>query len=204
MSKAWLSVFRRHAFPLSLALLSLLLQLAPDNWLRTLRYERTAVVHGEMWRWLSAHFIHLNWTHWLFNLVGLGLVWVLFATRLRQAQWWMACLWSIIAIDLGVYFFNPAVDWYVGTSGLLHGLFAAGAVASLRQSGWRSGIYLLLLVVKIGWEQFAGALPGSATAIGARVVIEAHFYGAVSGALFAAFLPMRSQPTGNTRISADG
>jgi len=193
MSKTGDSFLLRHAFPLSLALVSLLLQLAPDGWLATLRYQRDAVAHGEYWRLLSAHFIHLNWTHGLFNLLGLVLVWLLFASRLRQTQWGWVGLCSIIGIDLGIQFFHPAIGWHAGASGLLHGLFAAGAVASLRQSGWRSGIYLLLLVVKIAWEQFAGALPGSAEAISARVVIEAHFYGAISGAVIAALLPMYSK-----------
>ena len=81
--------------------------------------------------------------------------------------------------------FHPEIDWYAGFSGVLHGLFAAAALNLVylqkNKQGW---ILLLLLISKLLWEAFFGPMPGSEDWTGAKVVSEAHFYGAVSGALF--------------------
>jgi hypothetical protein len=76
----------------------------------------------------------------------------------------------------------------VGLSGVLHGLFVAGALASLL-AGFRAELLLLgLLAVKLVWEHFQGALPGSESLAGGTVLIEAHLYGAITGVLAAAIL----------------
>ena len=71
--------------------------------------------------------------------------------------------------------------WYVGLSGVLHGALAAGAVA-----WWRYESKLLALLLsaifagKLAWEQWHGALPLSGDL---PVVVDAHLYGALGGAL---------------------
>ena len=77
--------------------------------------------------------------------------------------------------------FNPELEWYVGLSGVLHGLLVAGIMANLAV-GHRLEIVLLLAVCgKIAWEQLYGPLPGSTEFAGGAVVVDAHFYGLLGG-----------------------
>ena len=46
-------------------------------------------------------------------------------------------------------------------------------------------------VVKIGWEQWHGPVPGSETTSGGPVVVDAHLYGAVGGAMAALLMRIR-------------
>jgi len=81
-----------------------------------------------------------------------------------------------------LWFLDPDVEWYVGLSGLLHGLLTAGLLASFL-AGSRDALLLGLLVAgKILWEQVSGPLPGSQGLAGAAVVVDAHLYGALAGA----------------------
>jgi len=43
-----------------------------------LRYEHTAVLHGEYWRLLTNHLVHSSGQHLLLNAVDLGLIAALF------------------------------------------------------------------------------------------------------------------------------
>jgi len=80
------------------------------------------------------------------------------------------------------------VSWYAGSSGVLHGVLAAGAVAHVRR-GERDGWPLLvLLAAKLAYEQGVGGLPFSGTV----VVVDAHLYGVVGGLAACAFLKPRA------------
>jgi rhomboid family GlyGly-CTERM serine protease len=84
--------------------------------------------------------------------------------------------------DLGLWFLHPGIGWYVGLSGLLHGLLLGGALALVRRRRWTGLGIALLVFAKLVWEQTWGPLPGSEAMIDNRVVVEAHLYGAVGGA----------------------
>jgi rhomboid family GlyGly-CTERM serine protease len=117
----------------------------------------------------------------LMNLLALALLWALLGETLTLAAWSLLLLSCALFDGLGLLLFNPAVEWYVGLSGVLHGLFLAGALAGLA-SGRRDALLLFVaLVVKLAWEQLAGPLPGSAAAAGGPVVVDAHLYGAIAG-----------------------
>ena len=77
---------------------------------------------------------------------------------------------------------QPELKWYVGLSGALHGMFAAGAVVALAAGDRAALLLAVALVVKLAWEGIAGPMPGSGEWVGARVVTEAHLYGALAGA----------------------
>ena len=40
-----------------------------------LQYQRHAIEHGQVWRLLTGHWVHLGATHFLLNLFGLLLLW---------------------------------------------------------------------------------------------------------------------------------
>jgi rhomboid family GlyGly-CTERM serine protease len=156
--------------------------------LAVLRYERSGLHAGEYWRLLSAHFVHLDAYHLALNLSGLALLWSLFARDYRPSQWLLIILLSIAAVDAGLWFLSPEVLWYVGLSGLLHGLWAAGACASGARREPYGALLIVALLAKLAYEHFIGPNPLDQ---GMPVVTIAHIYGAAGGALAALVLALQ-------------
>ncbi len=163
----------------SLALLAILLSSSGDAWRDVLCYQRDAVLSGQLWRLLSAHLVHAGWHHLLFNLLGLALIGLLFRASFSARQWLGVMLVSVFFIDAGFLWLEPGLEWYVGLSGLLHGLMAAGAVAWWRdERGTPAAVMSAILAVKLIWEQLVGPMP---TATGIPTIVDAHLYGAIGG-----------------------
>jgi len=151
-----------------------------------LRYDRAALAHGELWRLITAHWVHLNFRHALLNALGLALMWALFARDYAPRQWLLIVLAALLAIDAGLWLLDSTVQWYVGSSGALHGVMAAGTLAHLRRRERSGGVLLLFLAGKLLYEQRIGPLPLSGDA---PVVVDAHLFGVLGG--LAAALPLR-------------
>ena len=77
--------------------------------------------------------------------------------------------------------FEQNLSWYVGLSGVLHGLLIAGACIGLSRMPGESLIILAVVIGKIAYEQIAGPMPGSEVASGGPVVVNAHVYGTIAG-----------------------
>jgi len=74
---------------------------------------------------------------------------------------------------------------------VLHGVMAAGSLAHLRRRDLDGWVLAAFIIVKLIFEQRAGALPFTDSAAG--VVVDAHLYGTLGGAAVAAILePARS------------
>jgi rhomboid family GlyGly-CTERM serine protease len=175
-------------FPGWLIIVASVLLVAGDFGREWFRFDRDAISDLEIWRLLSAHFVHLGTAHFLLNAAGLILVWLLVGRAFGFLHWAMLAVASIAAIDLGLWFFSPTLQWYVGLSGVLHGLLAAGIVAGLQNRGPEAVFLGIALLGKLAFEQFIGPMPGSEAAAGDTVVVDAHLYGAIGGAVAAAVL----------------
>ena len=152
-----------------------------DGLREVLRFDRPGLELNEFWRLATGHFAHLGWSHFALNATGLVLCWALVGRTFSALEWIVIMVITIAVIDAGLWLALPGLEWYVGLSGLLHGLLVAGALGSLRQRVVESSILLAVIVLKTGYEIVAGPLPGSETASGGAVVIEAHVFGAVGG-----------------------
>jgi rhomboid family GlyGly-CTERM serine protease len=155
-------------------------------------YERLALAQGQLWRLLSAHWVHLNLEHALLNGAGLTLLWVLMAREFPPRRWVGILLGSGLGIDAGLWFLRPGVEWYMGASGVLHGALAAGAAALYRRGEGLGAALLLLLVVKLIYEQHSGA---SVFVGDLPLVTDAHLFGALgglAGALISARTPQHT------------
>lgn len=167
--------------------------LFPDLW----PYRRQALLDGEVWRLLSAHFAHLGWTHALLNALGVLLVWLLFEPWWSPSRWWSAVLVVGTLTGVGLLALNPQLAWYVGFSGVLHGLFVTGALSAWQRSRDRLSLLVLLVVAaKLAWEQWSGGAGFSARLVGAPVVTDAHLYGALSGLFLGLILLFRAGKRG--------
>jgi rhomboid family GlyGly-CTERM serine protease len=176
------------------ALMFLLQWLAADA-APALRYERGAILGGHGgWRLFTGHLVHHDWAHLGWNLAGLALVAALFAREFGLRGWLAVLLASTVAVDLGFLLFEPELDWYLGFSGVLHGLMAAGLAATLLQR--RDALTLLLAVLLLGkllYEHRYGPLPFTAGTVALPVVYAAHTYGALGGALAGTVLGLRAR-----------
>jgi rhomboid family GlyGly-CTERM serine protease len=158
---------------------------------RVLSFDRGAIGAGQWWRLLSAHFVHVDLEHAVLNSLGLVLMWALFARDYSPWRWAAIYCGSAIAVSLGLWFFNPELQWYVGASGALHGVMTAGTIAHLRRHDLDGWILAVFIVGKIAYEQSAGALPFAGTV---NTIVDAHLYGAIGGVVLALLLNSRRQP----------
>jgi rhomboid family GlyGly-CTERM serine protease len=139
-----------------------------------LRYDRSAIAAGGWWRLLTAHMVHLDVHHLLLNEFGLVLMWSLFADDYDAVEWCVIVFAGALAISSGLWWLSPRVSWYVGASGVLHSVMAAGAAKHFAEHSWDRWILGLGLCAKLAWEQIAGHSQP-------LVVVDAHLYGALCG-----------------------
>ena len=181
------------AIPAIVIGVSLVIMLGGETAKEWLRYDRVWIGQGEAWRFLTGHFTHLSWSHFALNSAGLLLIWFLIGQSYAFLSWIQIILITVATIDAAFWLLNPELYWYVGMSGLLHGLLVAGIIARLRTLDVETGILMLLLVAKIGYEQFNGPVPGSEATSGGPVVVDAHLYGALGGVLSALLARIRGE-----------
>lgn len=154
--------------------------------LTALRWQRGAVSDGQLLRVLSAHFVHLSLWHACANLAGLALVIELLGASVRPVEAVLLMLVSGWVIVAGLAVLSPAVGWYAGLSGVVHGLWAGLAILGWRRQAkfWLPPAALAALVLKL--------LLWPATLRGLPVVPQSHWYGAIGGATAALLMLARS------------
>ena len=156
-----------------------------DSFNAMLRYDRSGIAAGGWWRLLTAHIVHLDVHHLILNALGLVLMWSLFAEDYDPVEWCVIVMSGALAISSGLWWLSPSVTWYVGASGVLHSVMAAGTVKHLAMRSWDRWILVLGLCAKLAWEQWRGhAAP--------LVVVDAHLYGAACGFVVGALLSWRT------------
>jgi len=182
------SVLAQYFLPILLTGVAVVLAVATDAGREWFSLDREAIAAGEIWRLLSGHLVHLGVPHLLLNIAGLLLIWYLIGSTFNRNQWLLVLLIDLIAVDLGLWFLEPQLYWYVGLSGLLHGLLVAGIAGSL--SARRIDVLVLGIAVlgKLTYEQLVGPLPGSEESTGGSVIVAAHLYGAIGGAIGAVWI----------------
>ena len=159
----------------------------------SLAYHRDAITEGQYWRLFTAHLVHTQPGHALLNLAAWPLVFWLAKDCIAIHQWGIGFLFCVLGVDIGLWWFSPDVPWYVGLSGVLHGLLVLAAIAVWRRERMLALLVLLGMTAKLVWEQTGGALPGSAVWISHPVIVDAHLYGALSGMVCAVFFCIRRE-----------
>jgi rhomboid family GlyGly-CTERM serine protease len=180
----------RLAALVAVAALLTLPALAGGGVVAALRYERAAIAAGQWWRLVSCHLVHFDTRHLAMNLAGLALLWWLFAADARPKDWLLVLLAAALAVGGGLYVLEPAVGWYLGLSGVLHGGWAAAAVFAWRRRRLEALATAGLLAAKLAVERTLGPLSGALDAA-LPVIVAAHLYGALGGLAAAAALGRR-------------
>lgn len=190
--------------PLALMLLVLLLGAGGEPVRVALRYDSAAIAAGEWWRLLTGNLVHLGWWHLALNEIGLLVLVLLCPEPLAWSVWLRRVVLLGLGMSLGLYWFVPTTHWYVGMSGVIHGLFLLGLVRQVvRDRDLIALGCIAYLVGKIAWELYSGVPVSDEQAIGGKVLVESHLYGTLSavlyGLIFGAFTRVetfrRSAPT---------
>lgn len=172
------------------ALLSAAFSFVP--WLHAVGlYQRDAVRAGQWWRIVTAMWVHLDVWHWLADaMAGAGLI-LLLVRVLQPPRIVGALLTCGVLVQLALLT-QPAVQWYGGLSGALHGLAAWGGLRLLkpaaeaeddRISRWIGVALCVGVLVKVWLEQSWLSPIAFDPHWGFGVVHIAHAFGAGSGLL---------------------
>lgn len=176
---------------ISVSVIAVAIALLGDNGRDWLAFDRAAILSGEYWRLLTAHFTHLGWQHLLYNLTGLIIITYLVATTLSAGEWALTWSLAIAGVSAGLWLWQPGLQWYVGLSGVQHGLLTAGLVATIGRWGVEFWFVAIVVAGKLVYEQLVGPLPVSEGASGDAVIVASHLYGAVAGCISGAFAAIR-------------
>jgi rhomboid family GlyGly-CTERM serine protease len=187
---------RAERFALAGAVILVLLQAVAAAWpsLGPVLEYRLDTLAAQPWRLLTAHWVHINWPHVLINAAAWFIVARLFAHELAPARQIVVLLAAGVAISAGLMFGYPRIEWYRGFSGVLHGLFFAGATIWVTHTLARpdtrtfSGLWLPTALVLGGWVKVLLEQPGREATpytawLDAATVPQAHLLGAACGTL---------------------
>lgn len=148
-----------------------------------LLFDRGLVSQWQLWRLFSAHITHMGWTHYWLNMAGIAFMLLFFSSYLRAVTWLASWIFLMIFVSAGILL-DGQLDRYLGLSAVLHGLFVMGGYLEYQRFRLSGMVILLLILLKLLWEQLYGALPGSESMVGGKVAINSHLYGAIGGAVF--------------------
>lgn len=148
-----------------------------------LQFSRNDILAGQWWRVITGNLVHLGYPHLALNLAGLAVISALLAPVLNIWQWLVTGTISMLGVGLGLLAFEPQLNWYVGLSGVLYGLLLGGAIAEFRHRRMIAILLAAYTIGKIVWEQLYGAAESSEIITGGTVIVNAHLYGMISGAV---------------------
>ncbi len=148
-----------------------------------LQYDRIGILDGQIWRIFTGNWVHLGWGHLGEDLAGYVLLWLLFERELPGWRCPALVVFGSLGVGLGLLLGDPALRWYVGISGALNTLWIVGAMLLMARRDWLGWVLALFLVSKLSYEQLLGPLPWSVATTGGPVIVDAHLWGALSGAV---------------------
>ena len=179
-------MIKNSIFVMEILLSSVLAQLTLQFGIDWMQYAKPEIEAGQWWRFITGNLIHLNWRHFAMNAAALLVIYCLFPNLLKPSGLFLVFLLSCLSVTLGLWMFNPSVYWYVGLSGALHGILVTLLILDFVASKQVLNVALLILVAaKLVWEAVMGPLPASESTIGGPVIVQAHVYGSIGGAIIA-------------------
>ena len=174
-------------------LMALLQMIGPEYF----RYQRDWNSSGEIWRLVTAHWVHVGWMHLLLNGLGLVVCVSLTTPGWAIARWLINSITMAVGISIMLTLYNPEVIDYAGYSGVLYGLYMLAAISLFPRDRLVAVLIMVAIVGKVSMEQFNLYDFNSGDIIGARVIVDAHLYGllmAIAIALIWATYTMNHSP----------
>ena len=177
-------MLRRAPVTIAAGAICLLLACAGEPAAAWLEWERTAILHGELWRLVGGHVVHYSLSHAgadALGLVAMGLV----AEPLTGSRRFALVLGGgALLISLGLLALAPGLLAYRGASGLaVMSALLAGVLAWQRHPASRAilACAAAALASKTLWEAFAHTAAFTDLPAGVTVAWQAHLLGAMLG-----------------------
>jgi len=128
-----------------------------------LLYDRSALIHHELWRLLTCHWVHLSWDHFFWSamtFLGLGSL----CELMNKKKYYATVAISAGLIPAAIWWGLPGLPVYGGLSGIDCALYALLMVLLIRREirsrswPWVSFFAILLagLIAKIAYETITG------------------------------------------------
>jgi len=173
------SLIQQWLCPIIIALVSAALYLFQQSALPLLEFSRDAINQGQWWRLLSGNIMHTNHWHLLLNIAGLFMLSHLFGRLFSLRHFIVFSTFNASLVGIMLYYYSTDIDYYVGLSGYLHGLFVYGCLIEIKHGMKSSWLLLGAVIAKIGYETLYGASTDMSELINASVATDAHLFGAI-------------------------
>jgi rhomboid family GlyGly-CTERM serine protease len=171
---------------IAIALLLLILTAVENSLFGLLCLNAEKISTGELWRLITANFVHFGWLHTAMNAAALLLCVLAFFTDYSLKYFSFLLLWCCTSVGIGIYLFNPEYSPYAGLSGAIHGLIVAGLLQTRVYPLWIRVTVLGLVTAKLVQENSADYEATDLQALlPVAVAVESHVYGALAGLTFA-------------------
>lgn len=148
-----------------------------------------ALQRGEIKRWVSSGFLHVDWKHFAFNMITIYFFADIIISQLGAFNFYLIYLIGLLAGNLLSFYFHKNEPHYsaVGASGAVTGIVYA---AILLRPDMHMFIYFIPVpipsyVVGVGYLLFS--IYGMKTKLG-NIGHDAHFGGAIGGYIMTLFL----------------
>lgn len=172
---------------------STLLWLLGEPTLNVLMYHRSGIASGELWRVLSGHIVHSNGWHLLLNLASLLMIGLLFSQHLTRLFWLLVFTLSGLMISACYFWIAPEYEYYVGLSAVLYAVIIIGALLDIKEQPLIAVIILVIVTIRVIWQQYSGSMDSLAELIEDRVAIESHLFGICTGYVIGLTLLLRQR-----------
>lgn len=143
-------------------------------------YERHAILCGELWRILTAPFVHFSASHMFWDILVFGAAGFAIEAE-RYRGFWLVCLFAAIIPSLIFLLTLPELERYGGLSGLATGAVAYFCLCRILKTRKNRIIWLAILIsigIKIVTETLMAApLFIETGSIPFRVLPSAHIFG---------------------------
>ena len=110
-------------------------------------FDRQAIMHGELWRLFTCHWVHGDLEHLVWNLAAFVILGWMIETSICPSRLYIALLAGMCVVDICVWWFIPTLDLYCGLSGILNTLLFLVLI-----DGWlksRNIVFPLVMVAAI-------------------------------------------------------
>ena len=143
-------------------------------------FNREQILHGEIWRIITGHFVHLNFEHFFFNAASLIVVSIIFRSKINITSLLLLSVFFSILISFLVLLLYPNIDWFNGFSGVLHAIFSCLCIQSLTEDRMFK-IMMAILLSKVTMENI------NFFKLSEFALVELHLLGVIVGSLLAVY-----------------
>jgi rhomboid family GlyGly-CTERM serine protease len=121
-------------------------------------YDRQAILCGELWRLLTAPFVHFSASHIFWDVLVFGAAGCAIEAK-RYRGFWLVCIISAIIPSLILLLISPELQQYGGLSGLATGAVAYFCLCSVLKTK-KNRIMWVVILVSMGAKIVAETVMG--------------------------------------------